>query len=222
MVGGLGVVIAGCTEQGRPLLVRPGAPWPSAPVRLQTVTETAYLPPLQAPIRRVAALQVLPRQMWAKGAPIRRRLNPMHAIKQITVHHEGWDKVTFTDLATTARRLEAIRKSHLKRLGAGDIGYHFIIDRAGNLWEGRKESYQGAHVRNHNPHNLGVMVLGNFDEQEPADIQYVALRDTLFKLMHRYAIGPRHIYTHQELMPTACPGWHLQHHMLDLRPRLSA
>ncbi len=147
----------------------------------------------------------------------------MNGIASITVHHEGWDRVFFTDRAQTARRLESIRSSHLKRLRAGDIGYHFIIDRAGRLWEGRDLRYQGAHVKNHNPHNIGIMVLGNFDEQRPSQKQYDKLRVTVGGLMKLYRVAGRRVYTHQELMPTACPGTFLQYHVDQaLRPRLTA
>ena len=107
------------------------------------------------------------RSTWAKAAPVTSRLNPMGSIKLITVHHEGWTPVFFTGADLTAQRLDLVRRSHIERMDAGDIGYHFIIDRAGLLWHGRELRYQGAHVKDHNSNNLGIMVLGNFDLQQP-------------------------------------------------------
>ncbi|MEE9213111.1 MAG: peptidoglycan recognition family protein [Phycisphaeraceae bacterium] len=141
----------------------------------------------------------------------------MGKIDRITVHHEGYRPVYFSDMASTAERLELIRQSHLSRMRAGDIGYHYVIDRAGRLWECRDFHYQGAHVKNNNEHNLGVMVLGNFDRQQPTDAQIVTLRDTLSKLMRHYRVPVNRVYTHQEITPTACPGKKLQPTVVSLR-----
>ncbi len=174
--------------------------------------------PRRPPVRVITSpIRAIPRENWAKGSPISGRLNPMGAYRRITVHHEGWTDVWFSDQAKTAKRLESIRRSHLDRLRAGDIGYHFIIDRAGRLWEGRSLRYQGAHVRDHNANNIGVMVLGNFTRQRPTDVQMNTLGKTLKSLMKRYRVPVGRVYTHQELTPTSCPGKSLQRSMMALR-----
>lgn len=134
----------------------------------------------------------------------------MNGVNRITVHHEGWRLVYFTDYRTTAERLETIRASHLQRMGAGDIGYHYIIDRAGRLWEGRDLRYQGAHVKEQNPHNIGIMLLGNFDQQSPSDAQMATLKSTLITLMRAYKVPAQRVYTHRELHNSQCPGTQLQ------------
>ncbi len=140
----------------------------------------------------------------------------MGRVSRMTVHHEGWKPVWFADQRSTAERLDLIRESHRGR-GWADIGYHYIIDRAGMVWEGRDIRYQGAHVRNQNEENLAIMLLGNFDLQRPSDAQYVKLIDTLRVLRYRHNVPVNRIYTHQELMPTACPGRALQPQMVSLR-----
>ncbi len=165
----------------------------------------------------VGSLKPIPRASWAKGKVNINRIQAMAGVSMITVHHEGWTPVTFSDAVNTAARLDSIRKSHIERMGAGDIGYHYIIDRAGRLWQGRDVRYQGAHVREHNPHNLGIMCLGNFDEQRPTDAQYATLRKTLASLMKQYKVPVKYVYTHQELNKTECPGSVLQSHMRTLR-----
>jgi N-acetyl-anhydromuramyl-L-alanine amidase AmpD len=140
----------------------------------------------------------------------------MQGVQRITVHHEGWTPVYFTDKASTAKRLEQIRRSHVER-GWADIGYHYVIDRAGRVWEGRNISYQGAHVRDQNEHNLGIMVLGNFDLQRPSDAQLTALAQTLRTLTRYYNIPISRVYTHQELNSTTCPGRNLQPRMVAIR-----
>ena len=141
----------------------------------------------------------------------------MGSIQRITIHHEGWKPVWFVDATTAAQRLDSIRRSHLDRLSAGDIGYHLIIDRAGRLWQGRDTRYQGAHVHEHNANNFGVMVLGNFDLQRPSEAQNTALNRTLVQLMRQYRIPVNRVFTHQEFNITSCPGRALQGHANALR-----
>jgi len=167
----------------------------------------------------VAALSAMPRSRWAKGQPIQDRLNPMLPPTKITLHHEGWTPVYFTAAQETADRLELIRRSHLNRLTAGDIGYHFIIDRSGRIWEGRSLAYQGAHVKDNNEHNVGVMVLGNFDQQGPSDEQLTSVRTAVTTLRSQYRIAAKNVFTHQEINPTACPGTNLQPKIVSLRSR---
>jgi N-acetyl-anhydromuramyl-L-alanine amidase AmpD len=145
------------------------------------------------------------------------RILPMGTVERITVHHEGSTEVTFADWVSTAQRLEMIRQSHLERLHAGDIGYHYVIDRAGNIWQGRDIAFQGAHVRDHNAGNVGVMVLGNFDVQRPTDAQLATLRTTVATLRQAYRVPLGRVYTHKELNPTECPGINLQGRMVAFR-----
>src|SRR5690606_21060110 len=151
-------------------------------------------------------LQTIPRTRWAKASPIAARLSPMNGIKRITVSHEAMLPVTFTDMSSTAARLEPILTPHLNRMKAGDIRYHFIIDRAGRVWEGRPIQYQGAHAGGaNNLNNLGIMLLGNFDQQSPTDAQMAALVQTVRTFRRTYGVPMNQIFTHQELSPTRCP-----------------
>lgn len=214
VLAGIGLTVSGCTQRAVSIVDRPGPPWPVIGVRPRVLREvdvgSSQLP---APEPKGKTLVAISRSAWAKSGPILRRLRPMGKVGRITVHHEGWKPFWHNDFNRTATRLEAIRKSHLDRLGAGDIGYHWIIDRAGKVYGGRDPGFQGAHVRGHNENNLGVMVLGNFDKQSPTDAQYRALHATLGTLMQKYSISSQSVYTHQELVPTLCPGVALQQHM---------
>ena len=162
---------------------------------------------------------IIPRDTWARTSPIKRRLDVMGRIYRMTVHHEGNPKPNYDIAATSvADDIGLIRKNHSLRFAAGDIGYHYVIDRAGRIWEGRPLQYQGAHVGGaENTGNLGVMLLGNFDIQHPSDAQEETLKNFLVFLKNRYEIGRPSIYTHQELKPSRCPGVYLQAYMDELR-----
>jgi len=218
IVAGLGLAVAGCASQTRSGMARPGPLWPQLPPRPQarggsvTVgpTPNVTTPYIPSPI------SAIPRSQWTQRGPIKSRINTMGKISQITVHHEGWTAVWFSDYRSTVARLQLIQRTHFDRRWA-DIGYHYIVDRGGRLWEGRSVQYQGAHVPGHNEHNVGVMVLGNFELQRPTDAQMATLQDTLVQLRRRYNVPISHVHTHQELTPTKCPGKALQPQMVAMR-----
>ncbi len=219
-IASIGLVAVGCTESRR--IVHRRLPPPiDPPTRLRSYDPPSTLPPRSQPQVQVPTatqpLKAIARSQWTTAKPIKARLRPLQSVKRITVHHEGWKPVWFDDVRTTAARLERIRKSHLERLHAGDIGYHLIIDRAGRVWQGRDLRYQGAHVRNHNVNNLGIMVLGNFELQRPTEVQQNALRHALLILMRHNRVPTNQVFTHQELNVTSCPGKALQAHMVSLR-----
>jgi len=162
------------------------------------------------------SLRVTPRSAWAKGPPILSRMDRQSPIRRITVHHDGLPPVTLRTRSDVARRLELIRVSHLQR-GFGDIGYHYIVDPMGGIWEGRSLLLQGAHVAHQNPGNLGVMALGNFEEQQPTQPQLRALDAFVALQMRRFRVPVSRLYTHRELASTLCPGRNLQRHMIAAR-----
>lgn len=229
LLAGVGL-LTGCAQRATETLVqRPQMAWPHR-VNRPSGLGTAVHPPLRsvpahAPSPATpsaggppATLSAIPRTAWARVAgPVSRDIDNMGGISRITVHHEGWTPVWFTDQSTTAQRLEHIRTTHTRDRHWADIGYHYIIDRAGRVWEGRNLHYQGAHVADNNEHNIGVMLLGNFDRQTPSSAQLGTLRNTLQTLVQGYRVPVTRVYTHQELNPTACPGRGLQPRVVSMR-----
>ena len=124
-----------------------------------------------------------------------------------------------TDSNAIARKLSNIRNGHINRRpeAFADIGYHYIIDPAGRVWEGRPLRYQGAHVEKRNEHNLGIMVMGNFEEQKPTTAQLSTLERFVIDQMRRYQVSAGNLFTHKELGGTLCPGKNLQRWMLAQR-----
>ena len=167
-------------------------------------------------------LTVRPRSSWADTSPMLTRLQPMGTPWRITVHHEGSDTDDLFTESAVAERLRTITKVQEQSvgeggLGAGDLAYHFVIDRSGRIWVGRSLSWQGAHAGNGaaNTGNIGVVLLGNFDVQEPTASQLLSLRQLLANLCQRYTVRPENIYGHDEvktqygLPSTRCPGRYL-------------
>ncbi len=119
-----------------------------------------------------------------------------------------------TTPAQVAATLRRIQGQHKKRMGAGDIGYHFIIDRTGTVWQGRDWRYQGAHTSGANSNNIGVMLLGNFELQQPTGGQISSLQSLVFSLSRMHGLNPgRDVYGHSDFCNTQCPGKHLKQYV---------
>ena len=97
--------------------------------------------------------------------------------------------------------------------GWADIGYHFVVDPSGRVWAARPLDRQGAHVKNENEHNLGILVLGNFEVQTPTPAAMTSLDALVVEAAMVNRVPLSNVRTHREWNPTACPGASLQAHM---------
>lgn len=165
-------------------------------------------------------LTILPRNAWIRETPLAHRMLATRGFDRITVHHTGAAVIDHIQLGQVVRSLNGIHAGHMRR-NYGDIGYHFIIDYAGRIWEGRSLAYQGAHVSGHNDGNLGIMLLGNFQQQHPADVQLGALSNLTRLIRERHLIKRAAVYAHRDLTPTECPGTNLYRHVSSLRSQAS-
>lgn len=208
LLAGLGI-LAGCSAGGKGGSL-PAALWPTTGDL--AVGGTTVPAPMPTPGRISGTLA---RSSWATGDPIPSRLNPMLPPQKITIHHDGMPPFSGTDVNSVSSRIDLIRRAHLNRDGGrrwGDIGYHFVVDRAGKAWEARPLRYQGAHVKDQNEGNIGILCLGNYEEQIPTDAQMRRLEYLVVSLRKQYSISSRQVHTHRELCNncTLCPGRHLQ------------
>lgn len=195
---------------------------PSAPEPISAAPITVPTPAGPVPIQTTPAYRgVIPRSSWAKAAPIVNRSHPMQGINRITIHHSAIASDSLRSQADVARMLDGIRREHMTRRGEpfADIGYHYIIDPSGRVWEGRSLALQGAHVASNNEHNLGIMLLGNFQNQQPTNAATSTLDGFVAAQMQRYRIPVGRVYTHQEIGKSACPGRNLQRYMDQTRSR---
>lgn len=164
------------------------------------------------PAEKVVKLEIIQRKDWAPLSSTKAaNALPMGQVTRITVHHDGIDPPA--DLETYEQVLahvQSIRMYHLSR-GWADVGYHFLIDPAGRVWKGRPLSWQGAHVSGDNEENIGIVLLGNFQQQHPSEQALESLAALIRSLKNRYAVQDYRVYTHRELSgKTECPGDHLQ------------
>ena len=143
------------------------------------------------------------------------KIDLMNGINRITIHHDGMPPLPMKTKSQIKSRIVSIRKSHSKKYA--DIGYHYIVDPLGRIWEGRPLKYQGAHVQGHNHHNIGILFLGNTYEDIPTAEGLDGLFTFIRYLRQRYRISEDSVKTHRELAQTGCPGKHLQEELEKAR-----
>jgi hypothetical protein len=133
--------------------------------------------------------------------------------EKITVHHSDViGNFSFNgSTANSGAAIKSVQRHHQLENGWADIGYHFLIDARGRVFEGRSLQWQGAHAGNpsKNRRNIGVCVLGNFDKEHLNQATRDALSDLLNELRSSHKISRNAIYLHKEMSSTECPGAHL-------------
>lgn len=158
---------------------------------------------------RVLLSAIHPRASWS-ARPIRGDYDSMTPITHATVHHSAKASHA-TAPAQVAAEVLRIQASHQAKWA--DIGYHFLIDRAGGVWEGRELRWQGAHEGTGlNQGAIGICLLGDFELATPPRAQLDSLRTLLDACLTRFGLTPMDVKTHREVRrePTACPGRSLQ------------
>jgi N-acetyl-anhydromuramyl-L-alanine amidase AmpD len=113
-----------------------------------------------------------------------------------------------------------IQDIHMRERGFADIGYHFVIDRRGNIFEGRTIAVRGSHTGGRNYGTIGVVLLGDFENTQPTNKQWESTRLLVHCLAVNY--GLTHLAGHREFQPerTVCPGRHLESRLPELASEL--
>lgn len=217
---GAAALLAGC--QSAPVVTTARLPEPLYPDREppgSPLNLNPHAAPAPQPMPTGPQIAVIPRSRWTNAQPIMsREAYAMNGINRITVHHDAIVSTDVQSVNDSVKRLNSVRVGHLQR-NMVDIGYHYVIDPAGRVWEARPTRLQGGHVHNQNENNLGIMVMGNFERQSPTPAALASLDAFLAQQMHRYSVPINRVYTHQELGPTECPGRSMQRYMVKTRSR---
>ncbi len=139
-------------------------------------------------------------------------------VKLFVVHHTAG--LVSGDGRTGIERMRALYQFHAVNRGWGDVGYHYIVDETGQVYEGRAggKLVVGGHVYCHNVGTVGISLMGNFDEERPTQAQVKALQKLLVLLADTYDVDLSESVTyhgesmptvvgHRDLLATDCPGF---------------
>jgi len=101
--------------------------------------------------------------------------------------------------------LREVQRLHRDDRQWADIGYHFLVDIDGRIYEGRDLAARGVHTMGYNTGSVGVCLLGDFRLAAPSAAQWegtVALGRWLVE-----ALALSHLAGHRQFnQSTLCPG----------------
>jgi|FLOH01.1.fsa_nt_gi hypothetical protein len=167
-------------------------------------------------------LTIIPRAQWGAAREVPDHMSRHQAPwSDIIVHHTAMKVGSDTSQAGRSAELRVIQRSHLGKRDPqwGDIGYHYLIDPEGRIYEGRRLAWRGAHVAGLNDHKIGVCLLGNFDLTTPTTASLATLERLLDDLRTRNQIPRARVSYHTAIATNAtqCPGRNLISWMQNYR-----
>lgn len=178
----------------------------------------------QASNFRIVAPTLVGRAAWG-AAPFIGNPIPLNrpTYNDLTLHHTaGFSAITLAEGLEQVRRIQDF---HQNGRGWRDIGYQFLMDQEGRLYQGRPflnnavafedgpPLAHGAHVGGRNTGNIGVSLMGCYHPPEGGgcrDAMTPTAMDSLLVvfayLSERYGVVPDAISGHRDFGATACPG----------------
>ncbi|MCA1841977.1 MAG: N-acetylmuramoyl-L-alanine amidase [Actinobacteria bacterium] len=128
--------------------------------------------------------------------------------------------------------LRAMQAFHMDVNGWDDIGYNFLVDRFGRVWEGRAGGFDrsviGAQTEGFNTVSTGVAVIGTFTDAAPSAASVDAVAGLLAWKLPAHGVDPagrtevvsrgnerypdgtavtlENVSGHRDAKPTSCPG----------------
>ncbi|MCW2831055.1 MAG: hypothetical protein JWP31_1747 [Aeromicrobium sp.] len=137
------------------------------------------------------------------------------------IHHTAGNNSY--DRSESAAIVKATQAFHMKARQWCDIGYNFLVDKYGQIFEGRAggttKPVRAAHSGNLavNMETMGVSLMGTFDTIAPSDAMKTAVVDLVawrfaqygLKAKGTYSLGGKtlnRIAAHRNVVSTECPG----------------
>jgi uncharacterized protein with LGFP repeats len=199
---------------------------PQSPVETQWTPPTATLGPGQPP-------NIISRAQWGAGTSMRCG-GPSYGsgIRAAVLHHTA----TGNDYSPqdSAAIIRSIYAYHTITLGWCDIAYNALVDKYGQVFEGRgggiTKDVLGSHTGGFNRDVWGVSLIGDFDEDPPPDIMVKTMGRLLGWRMSLDRVNPLNtvqlksaggqytvvpggntvtlpeIFAHRDVGNTECPG----------------
>jgi hypothetical protein len=164
----------------------------------------------------------------------------------VFVHHTA--SASNYGAADVPALIRGFYRFHVLSRGWFDIGYNYLVDRYGRIYEGRSggitNNVRGAQVSGFNTGSAGVALIGTYSSASPTPAQLTALRDVVawrLDLAHvdplatshlvsaggdRYAAGVvvpvKAISGHRDVGSTDCPGAVMYGKLPALRAEIAA
>jgi len=188
--------------------------------------------------------RIVTRKGWGADETLRERdFAYTTSVKAAFVHHSASGN-NYT-CAQAPSVIRSIYRYHVVSMGWRDIGYNFLIDKCGSIYEGRAggvaKAVMGAHTLGFNTDSTGIAVLGSYGSTEPAAKAVTAIAQlTAWKLGlyggnpkgkvyltsgggNRYKKGTKALLNvisgHRDGFATDCPGARLYAKLPTIRSK---
>jgi N-acetylmuramoyl-L-alanine amidase len=235
------VVAGGLPEDLRVDLVDPGTSAADSSVVAQPMASST--------VAAVAQPAIMTRAQWGADESLRNGFAGYgETILAGFVHHTtGASDYTSAEVPGMIRSIYAY---HTQTLGWADIGYNFLVDRFGRLWEGRwggvDKPVIGAHTGGFNTSSVGVAALGDYEATPVPDAVIAAFGQILGWKLGLYGRDPYGHATltsgggsssrypagqvvefdvvsgHRDASFTLCPGQYLYPRLAEIRSEVAA
>lgn len=158
---------------------------------------------------------VIPRSAWGADESLMTLPPEYRPVRAVIIHHTA----TGDGGLDPAAIVRAIYYYHAVVLEKGDIGYNYLVDRWGNVYEGRAggPGVVGSHAGRFNWGSIGVALIGNFQEQDVPAPMWESLSEFLAWQCADFMLPPLEdrpfidlvlptIMGHRDCANTLCPG----------------
>lgn len=177
------------------------------------------------------------RAQWGANEKMRDKSSLKYGtVKTSFIHH------TVNANNYTAEQVPALIRGiyayHTQSRGWSDIGYNFLVDRFGRIWEGRyggvDRAVIGAHTLGYNEVSFAMSAIGNFEIAQPPQAVLDAFARLFAWKLSLYGIPARAkgivvkgkkfkaINGHRDAGSTACPGKYLYAKLVSIRKAAEA
>jgi hypothetical protein len=173
---------------------------------------------------------ILTRKDWGADESMRKGSVGYGQAHIAFVHHtDGTNSYTSAQVPAIIR---GIYDYHVNGQGWNDIGYNFLVDRFGRIWEGRyggvDKAVIGAHTMNYNSWSFGVAAIGTFTSAKPTAAMVTGIEKTIAWKFSIHGDPPtgtvyardkyfNRISGHRDGYPTSCPGQALYNLLPSIR-----
>ena len=142
-------------------------------------------------------------------------------VSHLVVHHSAGN-TTSSDFAAVVR---SYWNFHTNSRNWGDIGYNWLVDPNGVIYQGRafnldgNKNVRGTHAGGFNTNSMGICVIGDYTNIRPSEIAVATMNEVLAWKAEERGIDPmgsslhtptgtnrRNILGHRDVSSTACPG----------------
>ena len=146
------------------------------------------------------------REQW--GSRFDRGGYQIGMVSEFYVHHFGGGMRPTTSVEESMARMRSVQRTHAETNGWSDIGYSFVVDNLGNVFEGRGWGRSGAHTYGYNSKGHAAAWMGDSTVEGPSGAALAAIATVYGEgvALGHQAPGSL-ILAHRDRVPdTACCG----------------